>query len=283
MNPRHDGLLDQFSSGREDSLNFKKSFAKNKNGDTRLTDSETLKRQRDLAKERQRKHRAKMTEEELELKRSKDRKRYAKLKSENKIKKVKDMTPREHCRIKKQWRDRKNISNLNKKRKLLAVPEMSSPNSEQKKRGHGELLVRIDFSENYIAKHTEEIQSAHFGASKRQITLNTGLYYVKNKSGKLVAKSFCTVSDHLDHQAHAIWAHMDPILKHIGDKYPATKAIREAHHSSKKIGKNDQLSTKDNDILLATEENQDMQFFEPMRQLQFRQKRSLITSYATTG
>ncbi|KAG8295326.1 hypothetical protein J6590_082541 [Homalodisca vitripennis] len=73
----------------------------------KTSDSETLKRQRDLAKERQRKHRAKMTEEELELKRSKDRKRYAKLKSENKIKKVKDMTPREHRRIKKQWRDRK--------------------------------------------------------------------------------------------------------------------------------------------------------------------------------
>uniref|UniRef100_A0A1B6J1Y9 Uncharacterized protein n=1 Tax=Homalodisca liturata TaxID=320908 RepID=A0A1B6J1Y9_9HEMI len=555
----------------------------------KTSDSETLKRQRDLAKERQRKHRAKMTEEELELKRSKDRKRYAKLKSENKIKKVKDMTPREHRRIKKQWRDRKKTSNLNKKRKLLAaVPEMSSPNSEHKKRGRkivrkdrskahrkikiqeeeikklksklqkykmrlrrakskqknmpqlgspspnkqvnmligkdrvsqkvkkqlflgyalrkqlksqvsrvnnkskehqlvtkmignkilkryrvqshfkdlvsykmnrriggefkyerkrkkciydqqarnviqfyeddtvsricpgkrdfiiknkekkqrrvlldykknlhkrfviesninislstfsrlcpfwitspkaadretcacikhqnidlkinalrklkvisqnnandvidtiacdprnefcmmnlcekcenshisyqydndfkvkfyqwqtvkeekvikgkrkkivkivkkkniqnvselcnelnneliafkkhvyyyiqqssklkqlkanlteGELLVRIDFSENYIAKHTEEIQSAHFGASKRQITLNTGLYYVKNNSGKLVAKSFCTLSDHLDHQAHAIWAHMDPILKHIGDKYPATKVI----------------------------------------------------------
>ncbi|KAG8285737.1 hypothetical protein J6590_074470 [Homalodisca vitripennis] len=35
----------------------------------KTSDSETLKRQRDLAKERQRKHRAKMTEEELELKR----------------------------------------------------------------------------------------------------------------------------------------------------------------------------------------------------------------------
>ncbi|KAG8271287.1 hypothetical protein J6590_067263 [Homalodisca vitripennis] len=36
------------------------------------------------------------------------------------------------------------------------------------------------------------------------------------------------------------------------------KAIHEAHHSSKKIGKNDRLSTKDIDNLLATEESQDM-------------------------
>lgn len=79
--------------------------------------------------------------------------------------------------------------------------------------GRNELIFRIDFSENYVGKHSEEIQSAHFGASKKQVSLHTGIIYVKNKDGQLETKSFCSVSDNLDHQAHAIWAHMDPILK----------------------------------------------------------------------
>ena len=38
-----------------------------------------------------------------------------------------------------------------------------------------EALVHIDFSENYIAKQSSAIQSAHFGASQNQITLHTGV------------------------------------------------------------------------------------------------------------
>lgn len=83
-----------------------------------------------------------------------------------------------------------------------------------------EVVFRIDFSENYVCKYSEEIQSAHFGASKKQITLNTGVFYIKNGDGKVDTKSFCTVSDNLDHQAHAIWAHMDPVLKKVNACYP---------------------------------------------------------------
>lgn len=88
----------------------------------------------------------------------------------------------------------------------------------------GELLFRIDFSENYIAKYSEEIQSAHFGASKRQITLHTGVFYVRYNK-KIEAKSFCTVSNNQDHQAHAVWAHMGPILKQTATEYPKTEVV----------------------------------------------------------
>lgn len=56
-----------------------------------------------------------------------------------------------------------------------------------------ECIIQIDFAENYIAKMETEIQSAHFGASKVQITLHTGVYYVGGAENK--ATSFCSISD----------------------------------------------------------------------------------------
>lgn len=87
-----------------------------------------------------------------------------------------------------------------------------------------ELVFRVDFSENYVTKSHIEIQSAHFGASKHQITLNTGVMYSKEE-GKTTCSSFCTVSENLDHQSHAVWAHMEPVLLKAASKHPNTKVI----------------------------------------------------------
>ncbi|KAJ8720564.1 hypothetical protein PYW08_006029 [Mythimna loreyi] len=65
-----------------------------------------------------------------------------------------------------------------------------------------EAVIICDFSENYQSKLTEEIQSSKF-----QISLHTGMIYLKNRS-----QSFCTISDNLTHQPPAIWAHLTPIL-----------------------------------------------------------------------
>lgn len=40
-----------------------------------------------------------------------------------------------------------------------------------------EIIIICDFSENFTCKMSEEIQSAHFGASKSQFTLHTGMIY----------------------------------------------------------------------------------------------------------
>jgi hypothetical protein len=45
-----------------------------------------------------------------------------------------------------------------------------------------EVLLHIDLAENYLSKMSKEIQIMHFGASKSQITLHTGVYYVKQQS-----------------------------------------------------------------------------------------------------
>lgn len=122
-----------------------------------------------------------MSEEELEQKRAKDRERYAKLKKENKIKTVKDMTPREHRRIKKQWRIRKTRSNLNKK---IAEPitAISPPNTDseeyhpvheslQKKRGRK--AVRRDRSQCYrmLKKQEKEINKLRNKVQKYKMRL----------------------------------------------------------------------------------------------------------------
>lgn len=88
----------------------------------------------------------------------------------------------------------------------------------------GELLLQIDFSQNYVAKCTKEIQSMHFGASKPQISLHTGvMHYVENK--KIHCQSFCTVSDNIDHMSYAVWAHMQPILEKAAEDFPETREL----------------------------------------------------------
>ncbi|WAR31462.1 hypothetical protein MAR_034004 [Mya arenaria] len=79
-----------------------------------------------------------------------------------------------------------------------------------------ECLLHVDFSENYVCGYTAEVQSVHFGASKRQITLHTGVAIVKDQP----QYTFCTVSDSLVHGPEAVWAHLKPILTKIKTKYP---------------------------------------------------------------
>ncbi|MES9882527.1 MAG: hypothetical protein ABW185_16790 [Sedimenticola sp.] len=71
-------------------------------------------------------------------------------------------------------------------------------------------IIHMDFSENYNCKYEKEIQSMHFGASQRQISIHTGVVYLKEKK-----VSFSTFSDCLQHNPPAIWAHLKPVLRHI--------------------------------------------------------------------
>lgn len=43
---------------------------------------------------------------------------------------------------------------------------------------NNEAFVVIDFSENYVSKYASEIQSAHIGASKKQVSLHTGAFFI---------------------------------------------------------------------------------------------------------
>jgi hypothetical protein len=78
-----------------------------------------------------------------------------------------------------------------------------------------EIVIHVDFSENYSCKLTNEIQSMHFGGARNQVTLHTVVVYAKDST-----KSYCTVSDEMHHGPAAIWGHLDPILKDVSSNMP---------------------------------------------------------------
>ena len=84
-----------------------------------------------------------------------------------------------------------------------------------------ECLIHVDFSENYEGKMASEVQGMNFGASKRQISLHTGVYY----TSKTNYQTFCTVSDNLHHGPGGIWAHLKPVLEDIKKRYPHKSSI----------------------------------------------------------
>lgn len=78
-----------------------------------------------------------------------------------------------------------------------------------------DLFLHVDFSENYKCKYSAEPQSVHFGASRKKVTLHTGVIY-----GKDLKEGFCTLSPSLLHTPEAITAHIKVALRYYLEKFP---------------------------------------------------------------
>ncbi|CAH0555425.1 unnamed protein product [Brassicogethes aeneus] len=78
-----------------------------------------------------------------------------------------------------------------------------------------EIIIHVDFSENFSCKYGEEVQSLHFGGSREQISLHTGVIYIQNNQEKVTPRSFCTISTSLRHDYVAIWAHLKIVFDWI--------------------------------------------------------------------
>lgn len=87
-----------------------------------------------------------------------------------------------------------------------------------------EVMIHMDFSENYALKYAEETQAFHFGGSRKQISLHTVIVYFKSED-KVMSKSFCTLSKSLRHDVSAIWAHLMPILSYTSEVHNADTLI----------------------------------------------------------
>ena len=79
----------------------------------------------------------------------------------------------------------------------------------------GDVLIHIDFAENYVCRYGAEIQSVHFGGSHDQATLHTGVAYV-NKD----VAPFCTISNSKVHGPEAIWAYLSPVFPWLEQQVP---------------------------------------------------------------
>lgn len=86
---------------------------------------------------------------------------------------------------------------------------------------HTEVALHVDFSENYVCKLVTEVQSMHFGASKSQVTIHTGVLYANDKK----SQSFASISPNNEHGPEAIWAHLEPVLQYIKKQYPKVISI----------------------------------------------------------
>ncbi|XP_055924519.1 uncharacterized protein LOC129956613 [Argiope bruennichi] len=88
------------------------------------------------------------------------------------------------------------------------------------------ILVHIDFSENYVCKYNQEVQSVHFGSGRQQVTIHTGVYYNK-ENDDVISYPFATISPSLRHDSASIWAHLKPIFEWILQKF--TKKPKYVH------------------------------------------------------
>ncbi|KAG8241924.1 hypothetical protein J6590_108299 [Homalodisca vitripennis] len=95
----------------------------------------------------------------------------------------------------------------------------------KKKLDYGHALLHMDFSENYNCKYAAEIQSAHFGGSKPQVTLHTSVLYYRSSKDKIEKKGFVTVSENNRHDPAAIVAHLDRLIPEIKALVPNLTSI----------------------------------------------------------
>lgn len=83
-----------------------------------------------------------------------------------------------------------------------------------------ELKILADFNENYNCKYGTEPQSVHFGASRQQVTLHTGMAYTED-----FQEGFATLSPSLKHDPLAIAVHFTKILDHYLERFPLVETL----------------------------------------------------------
>ena len=84
-----------------------------------------------------------------------------------------------------------------------------------------EIVMHIDFAENYCCKLSSEIQSFHFGASRNQTTMHNVVAYT---AGRTISLS--TLSNSLRHDPCAIWTYLQPVLKFVLETNPSADVLR---------------------------------------------------------
>ena len=84
-----------------------------------------------------------------------------------------------------------------------------------------ELIVHCDFSENFTCKYFAEIQSAHFGASNKTVSLHTVMLYASNTNPVPI----CTISENCRHDSIGVLAHLRPIFQYIKDEFPEVNVL----------------------------------------------------------
>ena len=78
-----------------------------------------------------------------------------------------------------------------------------------------EIVLFVDFSQNYLLKYSSEVQNVHFEDSKQQASLQAGWFYYKSSMNQIECVIFASIPDCLRHGVFAVWTHFDPVLELI--------------------------------------------------------------------
>lgn len=76
----------------------------------------------------------------------------------------------------------------------------------------GQILLHMDFAENYVCTHQDEIQSAHWNACS--VTIHPAVVYYK-LNGLLLHKSLAIISDTPFHNAETVYAFLKTLMTEI--------------------------------------------------------------------
>lgn len=85
-----------------------------------------------------------------------------------------------------------------------------------------EITIQMDFAQNWLVGFGEEVQSAFY--AKDPVTLHPAVIHIR-KGGKLLAYSVCLVSDDRRHDAGAVLAFVDELVKYIKRKFSKVKMV----------------------------------------------------------
>jgi len=108
--------------------------------------------------------------------------------------------------------------------------------------GEDDIILHIDFAENYLCKYASEIQAVHFGDSHKQVSLHTAVAYTVNG-----ITSLCSISSSMQHDPPAIWAHLSPVLNYLREVTPSARTLHVVSD-----GPTTQYRSKKNFFLLCT-------------------------------
>lgn len=83
-----------------------------------------------------------------------------------------------------------------------------------------EVILHIDYAENWQCKYAKEVQQVHFGASHRQTTLHNAVLYTTDNT-----QTFCALSPSMKHDPAAIWAQLEPVLQFLKVNHPRVQKL----------------------------------------------------------
>ena len=87
-----------------------------------------------------------------------------------------------------------------------------------------EMIVQMDFAENFVCRSSDEVQSAYLG--QVSVTLHPVVVYYRKDDDTLAHSSFVIVSDELQHTASTVCSFIDTLTP----KFMVLPGLRKVHY-----------------------------------------------------